>query len=317
MVAAAGFANEHDALLVEHEFGIYGGDDGADVLDLVEMVRIPIVAVLHTVPRQPTIRQREIIERLGMSCDSLIVMSGAAHGRLLGAYAVDEAIVHVVPHGAHPNPPRLGESPRGRRPVVLTWGLLGPGKGIEAGIDAMSMLRDIIPLPRYVVAGETHPKVFAVSGETYRDSLRRRAALRGVDDVVEFDASYRDIESLNALVRGADLVLLPYETREQVTSGVLIEAVASERPVVATDFPHARELLTTGAGIVVPHDDPEAMADAVRKALCDQRLAATMRATARRVAANAMWPAVGRRYLDIARQCVLQRESTARHGRVA
>jgi glycosyltransferase involved in cell wall biosynthesis len=200
---------------------------------------------------------------------------------------------------------------------VLTWGLLGPGKGIEAAIDAMALVRDIIPLPRYLVAGETHPKVFAASGERYRDSLRHRAMLRGVDDVVEFDASYRDVESLKALVRAADLVLLPYETREQVTSGVLIEAVASERPVVATDFPHARELLTTGAGIVVPHEDPEAMARAVRAALCDQRLAAVMRATARRVAASAMWPAVGRRYLDITRQCLLQRASTVRHGRVA
>ena len=92
------------------------------------------------------------------------------------------------------------------------------------------------------------------SGERYRDSLRQRAASLGVGDMVEFDASYRDVSSLNRLVRVADVVLLPYETREQVTSGVLIEAVASERPVVATDFPHARELLTGGAGIVVPPD---------------------------------------------------------------
>jgi glycosyltransferase involved in cell wall biosynthesis len=315
--AAVSFANDHDALVVEHEFGIYAGRDGESVLDVLGGVTCPLLTVLHTVLGEPTVRQRAIIEQLAVMSDAVIVMSGAASTRLLGAYAVDPATVHIVPHGAHPNTPRLGERRRGDRPVVLTWGLLGPGKGIEAGIDAMAGLRDIIPVPRYVVAGETHPKVLAAAGEQYRESLRRRSVSMGVDDMVEFDGSYRDVESLNLLVRGADVVLLPYETREQVTSGVLIEAVASERPVVATDFPHARELLAGGAGIVVPHDDPAAVARALRLALCDPRLAASMRAAARRAAAGALWPAVARRYLDIAAQCVLHRSETGQAGRVA
>ena len=314
---AADFANGHDALVIEHEFGIYGQHDGVALLEVLDDITIPVVTVLHTVPQSPTAHQRSIIERLAIGCDALIVMSGAAHDRLLCSYAVDAASVHVVPHGAHPNPPRIGERPRGQRPLVLTWGLLGPGKGIEVAIDSMALLRDVIPLPRYLVAGETHPKVLAASGEQYRDSLRRRAVQRGVGDMVDFDSSYRDVDSLNALVRSADLVLLPYESREQVTSGVLIEAVASERPVVATDFPHARELLIPGAGLVVPHEDPVEMARAVKLALCDQRLAASMRASARRVASSAMWPAVARRYLDIARQCVHQRGHEVQRGQVA
>lgn len=314
---AVSFANQHDGVVVEHEFGIYGGPDGDQLLDVLDGVASPVLTVLHTVLADPTPRQRAIIEQVAIASDALIVMSGAANVRLLGAYAVDPATVHVVPHGAHPNTPRLGERRPGQRPTVLTWGLLGPGKGIEAGIDAMAALRDIIPLPRYVVAGETHPKVLASSGERYRDSLRHRTIARGVDDIVEFDASYRDVTSLNQLVRSADVVLLPYETREQVTSGVLIEAVASERPVVATDFPHARELLAGGAGIVVPHDDADAIARAVRLSLCDARLAASMRSAARRAAADALWPAVARRYLDIAAQCALHRNEVARAGQVA
>lgn len=314
---AAEFANGHDALVVEHEFGIYGSHDGVALLDVLDGITVPVVTVLHTVPQLPTAHQRGIIERLAVGSDALIVMSGAAHDRLLGSYAIDAAAVHVVPHGAHPNPPLLGERQRGCRPLVLTWGLLGPGKGIEGAIDAMALLRDVIPLPRYLVAGETHPKVLAASGEEYRESLRRRAEQRGVGDIVDFDSSYRDVGALNALVRSADVVLLPYESREQVTSGVLIEAVASERPVVATDFPHARELLVPGAGLVVPHDDPAEMARAVRLALCDPRLAASMRASARRVAESAMWPAVARRYLDIARQCVHQRTHAVQRGQVA
>ncbi|MFZ9629324.1 MAG: glycosyltransferase [Ilumatobacteraceae bacterium] len=311
------FANQHDALIVEHEFGIYGGPDGEHVLDVIAGVSRPVVTVLHTVLGEPTPHQRTIVEQLAVMSDAVVVMSGAANVRLLSAYAVDPATVHVVPHGAHPNTPRLGERRRGERPTVLTWGLLGPGKGIEVGIDAMAELRDLIPSPRYVVAGETHPKVLATSGESYRESLRHRSIARGVDDIVEFDASYRDVTSLNRLVRSADVVLLPYETREQVTSGVLIEAVASERPVVATDFPHARELLAGGAGLVVPHADAGAVARALRLALCDARLAASMRAAARRAAAGALWPAVARRYLDIAAQCAFHRSEVEQAGRVA
>ena len=317
LAVAAGFIDDHDALVVEHEFGIYGGRDGDELLDLLDLTRRPAFTVLHTVLAEPTPHQRGIIERLGTRSDALVVMSRAANDRLLRAYSVDPAVVHVVPHGAHPNPPRLGERPHGVRPVVLTWGLLGPGKGIEAGIDAMAALRDIIPLPRYVVAGETHPKVLERAGESYRLELMARATERGVADMVEFDATYRSVASLNELIRTADVVLLPYETREQVTSGVLIEAVASERPVVATDFPHARELLEPGAGIVVGHEDPVALAKALRLALCDQRLAASMRAAARRAAAEASWPAVARRYLDIVRVGLVSRSDSDRSDRVA
>lgn len=317
LAVAADFIDDHDALVVEHEFGIYGGRDGDELLDLLELTRRPAFTVLHTVLAEPTAHQRAIVERLGARSDALVVMSRAANDRLLHAYSVDPAVVHVVPHGAHPNPPRLGERPHGLRPLVLTWGLLGPGKGIEAGIDAMASLRDVIPLPRYLVAGETHPKVLERSGESYRLELMERANARGVADMVEFDATYRSVASLNELIRTADVVLLPYETREQVTSGVLIEAVASERPVVATDFPHARELLGPGAGIVVAHEDPDALAKALRLALCDQRLAASMRAAARRAAAEASWPAVARRYLDIVRVGLASRSEGDRSDRVA
>ena len=108
---------------------------------------------------------------------------------------------------------------------------------------------------RYSVVGQTHPRVLERDGEAYRTALIVRAAARGVADMVAFDASYLDVASLQRVVAQADVVVLPYESREQVTSGVLIEAVAAGKPVVATAFPHAVELLGQGAGLVVPHDD--------------------------------------------------------------
>jgi glycosyltransferase involved in cell wall biosynthesis len=139
---------------------------------------------------------------------------------------------------------------------VLTWGLIGPGKGIEWAIAALGQLRDLRPTPRYLVAGRTHPKVLAEQGESYRAYLRRQARRFGVADLVEFDPAYRTATALTALLRQADMVLLPYDSTVKVSFGVLVEAVAAGRPVIATGFLQARELLAGGGGLVVLHRDP-------------------------------------------------------------
>jgi glycosyltransferase involved in cell wall biosynthesis len=305
----AQFIAGHDALLVEHEFGIFGGRDGDEVLRLLEgvlaMGGCSAVTVLHTVLETPTPHQRTVLENVAASSERLVVMSRAAEERLLRRYDIQGDKVRVVPHGARLNPPTPGRRPTPHRPTVLTWGLLGPGKGLESAIDAMAVVSSLIPQPRYVVAGQTHPKVQAQSGEQYRHGLQDRVRRQGLDDVVEFDDAYRDLESLAALIRSADVVLLPYETREQVTSGVLVEAIASERPVVSTDFPHARELLVDGAGLVVPHGDPEALGLAVAEVLTRPRLAESMQAAARRIAASLAWDAVARQYCGIIDEAVL------------
>lgn len=299
VAAASDWLNGFDAVVLQHEYGIFGGPDGNEVLEVLDGVRRPVVTVLHTVLEHPNARQRAIVEELGRRSEALVVMTAAARSRLLDRFDVDERRVVLIPHGAHENRSLPFERIRSGTPTVLTWGLLGPGKGIEAGIDALTELRAMIPPPRYVIAGQTHPKVKAASGEAYRESLVERAAARGVGHLVEFDDDYRDLDSLKALIRSADVVLLPYESRDQVTSGVLIEAVASRKPVVATDFPHARELLRTGAGVVVPHGDPVAIADAIGRILRDHRLARQMADEAGRVSAPMMWDAVARSYLDL------------------
>jgi polysaccharide biosynthesis protein PslF len=303
-IRAARFADAHDALIVQHEFGIFGGPDGEEVLDILDRVHRPVVTVLHTVLGSPTRRQWSIVEDLALRSDALVVMSEAAYDRLLDQHTVDPATVHVIPHGAHPNPPRAGERRAGERPVVLTWGLLGPGKGIETAIDAMAAIRHLIPRPRYIIAGETHPKVLASLGDTYRRSLEERASRNGVDDIVEFDSSYRDLASLHALVRNADVVLLPYDTTDQVTSGVLVEALASERPVVATDFPHARELLEGGAGRIVRQGDPASMARQLSNVLTGHGVAAAMRREAAVIARSLAWSTVANQYIDVVRRVV-------------
>lgn len=185
-------------------------------------------------------------------------------------------------------------------PTILTWGLLGPGKGIESMIDAMPALQSLERQPHYQVVGQTHPKVLARDGEAYRQSLMARAAEGGVANRVSFYGNYLDVASLNQVVAQADVVVLPYESREQVTSGVLIEAVAAGKPVVATAFPHAVELLSDGAGLVVPHGDPAALAAALRRVLTEPGLAASMAGRSNEVAPQLRWSAVAGQYEQLA-----------------
>lgn len=288
----------HDVVVLQHEYGIYGGPDGRDVLDVVDALTVPVVVVLHTVLTDPSPSQRHILERLLGAAAVVVTMTETARQRLLDLYGADPRHVVVIPHGAidHGVDLRYRRSPG--RPVVLTWGLLGPGKGIEWAIDAMAGLRDLHP--RYLVVGKTHPKVREHSGEAYRDSLARRAHERGVADLVELDASYLDLEQLAQLVAGADVVLLPYDSRDQVTSGVLIEAVAAGRPVVSTAFPHAVELLDDGPGLTVPQADAAALEAALRRVLTEPGLAEGMAARAAQKAPDLLWGAVAGRYRAIA-----------------
>lgn len=296
----ADFVNEFDVVLLEHEFGIYGGPDGSDVLALLHGVAAPVISVLHTVPAQPTPSQKSVLEELARRSEAVVVMSRAASRRLIETYDVNPLMVFDIPHGTHVLPNASAYRGRCDRPTVMTWGLLGPGKGIEVGIDAMTGLRDLIPTPRYMVVGETHPKVLAQSGQSYRHELMERAERAGVAHMVEFDDRYRNVAELCELIRSADVVLIPYDSREQVTSGVLVEAIAAGRPVVATAFPHASEMLGTGAGLVVPHGDSSTMTRALRQVLTDETCASSMRAEAGRLATRLSWSHVAGRYLELA-----------------
>jgi polysaccharide biosynthesis protein PslF len=257
------------------------------------------VVVLHTVLSAPTDHQKSVLEAVAALADAVVTMTATGHDRLASRYDVDMRKVSVIPHGA---PAIRHHTPalRTNRPTVLTWGLIGPGKGIEWGIEAMSALGDLYPAPRYVVAGQTHPKVLLRDGEAYRERLKAQVAQLALTADVSFDSRYRDSAALGELVDSADVVLLPYDSTDQVTSGVLIEAVAALKPVIATRFPHAVELLGDGAGLLVPQKNPAAIAAALRTLLTQPDLAAGMTRAAGATAPELLWSAVGERYLDLA-----------------
>ncbi len=295
--------NEFDVVSIQHEYGIFGPDDGIGVLDLLEPVQAHTIVTLHTVLARPTPRQRRILLELIQRADRVVVLSRAALDTLLRHYPMEAAKVEVIPHGAHGLGNRSKE--RGPRPEVLTWGLIGPGKGLEWSIQAMALLSDLDPAPIYRIAGQTHPKVRRIYGESYRDSLCELITKCGLEETVLFEDRYLGSEELDQLLSAADVVVLPYESEEQVTSGVLIEALAGHKPVLATRFPHAVELLSSGAGVLVNRGDPAAIADALRPLLSDPRLRRRMAERAAVISADFDWRRVAASYERLAAEVAL------------
>ena len=297
---AAAILSRSDVVIVQHEYGIFGGRDGDEVLDVMRRVEAPLVVVLHTVPQQGTGHQTELLVDICDEADLVVVMSRSARERLVDTYhPIDAAKVVTIPHGAalaaHV---RTGAWHRPNfRAQILTWGLLGPGKGMEHVIDALGLLAGVGHEVRYTIAGTTHPKVLAREGHAYRDRLTARADAQGVRHLVTFDESYRDVNELTEFIASAGIVVLPYDTEEQVTSGVLVDSIAAGRAIISTAFPHAVEMLSMGAGLLVPQKDPSSLAMAIRTLTSDPDLLASMEGKARDLAPSLSWSAVAAQYV--------------------
>lgn len=205
--ASAELLNQNDVAIIQHGYGIYGGTDGDDIVEIIGGLRVPSIVIAHNVLKGPTRHQRSVLESVVALADRVVVMSEAARKRLSADYDVDRHKVLTIPHGA--TVPKDGAHVRRGRPTLVTWGLLGPGKGIERVIEAMRSLRELPGRPLYVVAGRTHPKVSAADGEAYRDELVEQAQRSGVADAVSFDPGYRNPTMLSALAQSAAVVVLP------------------------------------------------------------------------------------------------------------
>jgi glycosyltransferase involved in cell wall biosynthesis len=301
VTACVQLLNQRDVAIIQHDYEIFG----AELLDVIDDLRIPTIVVAHKVLKDPTTQQRSMMEAMVAKVDRVVVMSEAANDRLCAEYAVDRRKVTTIGRGA--TLPTVAPLKRAGRPTLLTWGLMGPGKGVERVIDAMSSLKELRGQPRYLVAGATHPKVLAAEGEAYREACIERARSTGVASAVGFDSIYRSTASLSALIQTSAAVVLPYDSTDQANSGVLVDALAAGRPVVATAFPHAVELLGSGAGVVVNHDDPDALAFALRRMLTDPRMTGDMAAEARRLAPSLGWPVAAAAYLTLVRRVLAER----------
>ena len=265
----AQFINEHSAqtLNVQHEFGIFGGNDGDWLFDLLDGLRKPSVITLHTVLPNPSPDHRAAVVRLCSTATRIVVLSQTAAELLRDAYAADPGRISVIPHGI----PDVEFAPTDgikhlfgfeKRFVISTFGLLSRGKGIETAIDAIAETAKWVPEVLYVILGATHPVVAREEGESYRNELQARIQSRGIGQNVLMVGRYLTIADLLLYLAASDAYATPYVNPHQIVSGTLAYAVGVGKPVVSTPYLYANELLADGRGIIVPFGDAATMSDA-------------------------------------------------------
>ncbi len=253
-----------DAVWLQHEYGIFGGDCGEHVLALVERVAAPLIVTCHTVLSEPSARQEAIMRRLIARASHLMVMCQTGRDLLIARYEADPDRVSVIEHGAPDRPLRHSRAAgRASAPRLMTFGLLGPGKGLEAAIEALPAIVRRHPDVIYRIVGVSHPNELLQNGEAYRHGLQALAERLGVAAHIEWIDRFLDTDALVAMLEDCDIYLTPYLNLQQATSGTLSYAVALGRAVVSTPYVHARELLADTGGMLVQPNDPAAIAEAV------------------------------------------------------
>ena len=295
--------NNVEVLSVQHEFGIYGGRAGSHLLELLRGVRMPVVTTLHTVLKDPSRDQRDVMAELDALSNRFIVM--ADRGRLLleTVYGISADKIDLIPHGVIDIPFMDSNFYKDEfgvegKTVMLTFGLLSPNKGIEHGIAAMPAILKQNPDVVYIVLGATHPNLLASEGEKYRTKLEALAKELGVSDQVIFHNRFVQMEELKEFIGAADIYLTPYLNVAQITSGTLAYAFGAGKAIVSTPYWHAEELLAEDRGILVPFANPDAIAAGVNDILSKPTRMTAMRKRAWKQGRDMIWPVVARRYME-------------------
>ncbi|MBN2684861.1 MAG: glycosyltransferase family 4 protein [Pontiellaceae bacterium] len=309
--------NNTDILCVQHEFGIYGGPAGSHFLALLKEVRMPVVTTLHTVLQHPNPAQRRVMLELAVRSDRLVVMADKGAEILRDIYNVPDEKIDIIAHGI-PDVPFIDSNfykeqfgVEGRS-VLLTFGLIGPDKGIEYVIEALPEIVQNRPEVVYIVLGATHPNLLAHEGEHYRLGLERLAEDCGVKENVIFYNRFVSIDDLKEFIGASDIYLTPYLNEAQITSGTLAYVFGAGKVVVSTSYWHAQELLADGRGVLVPFCDPIAIAASVCSLLDDPARMKRIQKEAYAMGREMIWPAVAQRYLESFQRARADRKAAPR-----
>ena len=294
--------NGNDLVCLQHEYGIYGGSAGRYILALLRRLKMPLVTTLHTVLREPNPNQRIVLEEIAQLSDRLIVMSELAAQLLREVYAVPAGKIDVIPHGVpdmHFMDPNYFKDKFGTegKSVLLTFGLLSPNKGIENVIRALPAILARHPNVVYIVSGVTHPHLRKREGERYREELQALAGQLGVSSHLILNNRFVSVEELVEHVGAADIYITPYRQEAQVVSGTLAIALGAGKAIISTPYWHAKELLAEKRGVIVPFDNPIAIAESVLALLENDAERHGMRKRAYLYSRGTTWPKTARAYM--------------------
>jgi glycosyltransferase involved in cell wall biosynthesis len=294
--AIADFVNTHpcDVLNIQHEYGLFGGEDGAWILDLIALVKKPVVVSLHTVLPEPSESHRHVARALCASASAVVVLSATGGEILIGQYGVDPNKVSVIPHGVPDVAFRETDMPKGAfglhdRTVISTFGLINRGKGLEYAIEAMRDIAARHPEALYLILGQTHPVVRRNEGEVYRESLEALVAKYGLENNVKLVDRYLPFDELVQYLQATDIYLTPYLNPVQIVSGTLAYAVGCGKAVVSTPYLYAEELLAHGRGFLVNFRDAGSIAGTINALLDDPALRSSTERRAYRYGRAMTW----------------------------
>jgi glycosyltransferase involved in cell wall biosynthesis len=311
--------NEIDLVCLQHEYGIFGGRAGSHILALLRELRMPVVTTLHTVLQHPDAHQRYVLEQIAELSDRLIVMSARSREFLRDVYGIPEEKVDLIPHGIPDMPfvdPNFYKDRFGTegRLVLLTFGLLSRNKGIENVILALPEIVRQYPNVAYIVLGATHPNVQRQEGEQYRIYLERLARELAVERNVIFHNRFVTLEELVEFIGGTDIYITPYCSEAQAVSGTLAYALGAGKAVISTPYWYAQEMLADGRGVLVPFNNPSAIAEKTIELLSNEAERHAMRKRAYLHGRAMVWREVARAYMTSFERA---RASRQQHPRAA
>ena len=304
--------NGNDLVCLQHEYGIYGGVAGSHILTLLRRLKMPLVTTLHTVLREPDTNQRAVLDEISQLSDRLVVMSELAAALLRDVYNIPCSKIDVIPHGVPDIPfmdPNYFKDQFGTegKYVLLTFGLLSPNKGIENVIRSLPAILEKHPNVVYIVSGVTHPHILKREGESYRNQLEEIAADLGISARVIFNNRFVSTEELIEHVGAADIYITPYRQEAQVVSGTLAIALGAGKAIISTPYWHAKELLADRRGIIVPFEDPAAIAEATNRLLENDAERHAMRKSAYLHSRSTTWPKTAQAYMATFQRARIER----------
>src|SRR6266571_7097051 len=293
-----------DVVSLQHEYGIFGGEAGGNIIDLLSRLQMPVVTTLHTVLAVSTPNQRDVMRRIMDTSAKIVIMSETAREFLRSVHDVPAHKIEVIPHGI-PDFPFLETHHAkanfgfGGKTIILTFGLLSPNKGIEIMLDAMPSIVKSCPNAVYVILGATHPNLVRDQGEAYRDFLTARVRELGIGKHVVFFNQFVDQTALLNFISMCDVYVTPYLNEAQMTSGTLAYSFGLGKAVVSTPYWHAKELLSDGRGILVPFGDANAVGFAIASLLTNDVRRHSMRKRAYAASRSMTWAQTAKRYLTV------------------
>lgn len=293
----------YNLCVIEHEYGIYGGNSGVYILSLLKKISVPIVVNLHTVLDNPSTDEKAILKEIAVKADKLVVMSTYAVGMLQEIYEVPLSKIVVIPHGV---PQYMNDQHQAKRllgledkRVLLTFGFLGHSKGIDMVLRALPSLVAVVPDLVYLIVGKTHPTILKHQGEEYRASLEKLVEELGLSKHVQFDNSFVEEAKLTTYLSACDVYITPYRNEAQITSGTLAYAVGAGAAVVSTPYWHAKELLADGKGLLVAFENPKSITAALTELFTDEQVYRQIRRNVAAYKQTLSWKKIALTYLEL------------------